>query len=87
MPPLEYSAPMDYIIPLVSGLRAQNFISFLMEFLTAIAVAALVWLVTVATLLYCLFKGHIPSEESNMVVYFILQAAVPTAVFWWMTHR
>lgn len=59
----------------------------LMEVLTAIAISAIAWIATLGALLFGLFKGHIPAEEGNMVFYLFLQAAVPTAVFWFMTHR
>jgi hypothetical protein len=58
-----------------------------MEYLTAIAVAAFCWIATIGILLYCLFKEHLPAEEGNMVFYFIIQAAVPTTVFWMMTRH
>ncbi len=58
-----------------------------MEILTAIAIAAVAWIATLGILLYGLFKEHIPADESNMIFYVILQAAVPTTVFWFMTHR
>ncbi len=58
-----------------------------MHLLTAIAVAALAWVATIGILLYCLFKEHLPAQESNMVFYLFLQAAVPTAVFWLMSNR
>jgi len=58
-----------------------------MEVLTAIAVAAIAWIVTIGILLFCLFRNILPAEAGNMVFYLILQAAVPTAVFWLMTHH
>jgi hypothetical protein len=58
-----------------------------MQILTAIAVSALAWIATVGTLVFCLFKEHLPSDEGNMAFYFMLQAAVPVFIFWWMTHR
>ncbi len=58
-----------------------------MVFLTAIAVAALAWVVTLAALLFGLFKEHLPAEEGSMIFYLIFQAVVPTAVFWFMMHR
>jgi len=58
-----------------------------MLFMTAIAIAALAWIITLGVLLFGLYKEHLPAEEGNMVFYLILQAAVPTAVFWFMTHR
>jgi hypothetical protein len=58
-----------------------------MQILTAIAVAALAWIVTLGGLLFGLFREHLPAEEGNMVFYLLLQAAVPTAVFWIMTHH
>jgi len=58
-----------------------------MEILTAIAIAAVAWVATLGALLYGLFKEHLPADENNMIFYIILQAAVPTTVFWLMTHR
>jgi len=58
-----------------------------MEVLTAIAIAAIAWIVTLGALLFCLFREILPAEEGNMVFYLIFQAAVPTAVFWFMTHH
>jgi hypothetical protein len=57
-----------------------------MEILVAIAVSAIAWVTTIGVLLFGLFKQHLPAEESNMVFYLFIQAAVPTAVFWFMTH-
>jgi hypothetical protein len=58
-----------------------------MEIFTAIGVAAMAWIATIGLLLFCLFREILPAEEGNMVFYLILQAAVPTAVFWFMTHH
>jgi len=58
-----------------------------MVFFTAIAIAALAWVATLGALLFGLYKEHLPAEEGNMIFYLILQAVVPTAVFWFMTHR
>jgi hypothetical protein len=58
-----------------------------MEILTAIAVSAVVWVTTLAVLIFGLFKGHFPAEESNMLFYLFLQAAIPSLVFWIMTHN
>jgi hypothetical protein len=58
-----------------------------MVFFTAIAAAALAWIVTLGALLFGLFKGHLPADGHNMIFYLFLQAAVPTAVFWIMTHH
>jgi hypothetical protein len=59
----------------------------LMHTMTAIAVAAIVWVIALGGLLFGLFKGHIPSDEGNMIFYLILQAAIPAAVFWMMMNR
>jgi|GEM_PF-2525225 hypothetical protein len=58
-----------------------------MQMLTAIAVSVLAWIATIAVLVFLLFREHLPSDEANMAFYFMLQAAVPVFVFWWMTHR
>lgn len=58
-----------------------------METFTAIGIAAMAWCATLGLLLYGLFKEHLPAGEGNMVFYLILQAAVPTAVFWFMTKH
>ena len=55
--------------------------------MTAIAVAALAWVSTIGLLLFGLYTEHLPSEEGSMIFYLILQAVVPTAVFWFMMHR
>lgn len=58
-----------------------------MIFMTAIAIAALAWVITLAALLMCLYKELIPAEEGSMIFYLILQAVVPTTVFWLMMQR
>ena len=58
-----------------------------MIFMTAIAVAALAWVAALGLLLVGLYKEVLPSEEGSMIFYLILQAVVPTAVFWFMMHR
>jgi hypothetical protein len=58
-----------------------------MVFMTAIAIAALAWVATLGLLLIGLYKEHLPAEEGAMIFYLILQAVVPTAIFWFMMHR
>jgi hypothetical protein len=58
-----------------------------MELITAIAVAALAWAATILVLVALLFSDKIPYEENNMAFYLFIQAAVPTAVFWFATHH
>jgi hypothetical protein len=58
-----------------------------MIFMTAIAVAALAWVAALGLLLVGLYKEVLPSEEGSMIFYLIIQAVVPTAVFWFMMHR
>lgn len=72
--PLEKAAAMHYLVSV-------------MHILTAIAISAIAWVATIGILLFGLFKEHLPAEETNMVFYLFLQAAVPTAVFWFMTHK
>ena len=58
-----------------------------MIFMTAIAVAALAWVAALGLLLVGLYKEALPAEEGAMIFYLIIQAVVPTAVFWFMMHR
>jgi len=58
-----------------------------MIFMTAIATSALAWVAALGLLLVGLYKEVLPSEEGSMIFYLILQAVVPTAVFWFMMHR
>jgi len=58
-----------------------------MELLIALAVAFTVWGLTVVGLITLLYLEKIPSEAPNMVFYFILQAAVPMTIFWWLTQH
>jgi hypothetical membrane protein len=58
-----------------------------MVFMTAIAIAALAWVAALGLLLVGLYKEVLPAEEGSMIFYLILQAVVPTAVFWLMMHR
>lgn len=58
-----------------------------MEIVSAIGVSAIAWALTIIALVFLLFNDKIPYEENNMAFYLIFQAAVPTAVFWFMTHN
>jgi hypothetical protein len=58
-----------------------------MATLTAIAVAALAWMITILTLFALFFHEVIEGSEGNMAAGFMLQAAVPMVVFWWMMHH
>lgn len=58
-----------------------------MEILQTIALTSVAWIVTVSVLMYLLYTEKIPGEEGNMAFYFMLQAAVPVAVFWYISHQ
>jgi len=58
-----------------------------MPIFVAIAYAALAWIIVVMALFLMLFHEVIEGSEGTMALLFMFQAAVPVAVFWFLTHR
>jgi hypothetical protein len=58
-----------------------------MQIFTAIAVSVLAWMVAILVFFALFYREVIEGSESNMAICFFLQAAIPVAVFWWLTHR